>query len=207
MISFSLAWTLLTASMWTTGSSQQLIQESINIRYPEISSNENIDCDCSVTSCDAAYWFRTLPNQNKIEFLAKCNNAERVSYGNDAFKSKFSFTRSSSSFVLRIINVTEEDTGIYSCVLKSKDRSEIWKSGTLVKPGVTPPTLFPKIVPPPAVTSACDCSPQDGCGVMVFWPLVGLIGSLALALVCTLFYFSRLPKKCRHRFVKKRLMT
>lgn len=39
------------------------------------------------------------------------------------------------SFALRIINVTEKDAGIYSCVLKDKKNTEMWKTGTLLQPG------------------------------------------------------------------------
>lgn len=39
------------------------------------------------------------------------------------------------SFVLRIINVTQKDTGIYSCVLKDKSNNEMWRSGVRLLPG------------------------------------------------------------------------
>lgn len=43
--------------------------------------------------------------------------------------------RGSKSFTLRIITVTKEDRGIYSCVLKDKSLNEMWKPGTLLLPG------------------------------------------------------------------------
>lgn len=39
------------------------------------------------------------------------------------------------SFPLRIINVTEKDAGIYSCVLRDKKNTEMWKTGILLRPG------------------------------------------------------------------------
>ncbi|XP_029287976.1 uncharacterized protein cd8b [Cottoperca gobio] len=203
MIVLPLAWTLLTASLWTSGSSQILLQEPVNTLYPEILSTQSIECDCA--NGDSVYWFRSISNHNKIQFLGQCNQANRVSYGKDVNQTRFIFrSKSTTSFVLHIMSVTEEDAGTYSCVLSGKKNTETWKPGILLRPGETPPTLPPKTKPP--VKSVCHCkiSSQDGCGSLVLWPLVGLIAALALALICTLYYFSRLPKKCRHRFVKKR---
>uniref|UniRef100_A0A3Q3IGD3 Immunoglobulin V-set domain-containing protein n=1 Tax=Monopterus albus TaxID=43700 RepID=A0A3Q3IGD3_MONAL len=178
------------------GSSQILLQDSISVLYPKIPSTETLECDCGDITCDSVYWFRSISNQSKIQFLGRCNNADRVNYGAGVNEARFKFNkRGSSSFVLRIINVTEIDTGIYSCVVKEKSNMELWKAGTLLLPGVTPPTPPPKIKPKPPVKPVCSCSneeiSQDGCGSLVLWPLVGLITGLALALVCTLYYFSR----------------
>ncbi|XP_068999924.1 uncharacterized protein cd8b [Embiotoca jacksoni] len=209
MIPLLLAWTLLTVSFWTQGSSQILIQETVKDRYPVISSTETIDCECSNFSCDHVYWFLTIPHKGTVTFLAKSNTANRVTY-KTANETRFKFSkRGTASFVLRIIGVTEADAGIYSCVLKDRSNAEIWRPGTRLRPGVTPPTPPPKTKPTAPVKSVCRCSRnnRDGCGYMVLWPLVGLLAALALILVCTLYYFSRLPKKCRHHFVKKRQMT
>ncbi|XP_069367061.1 uncharacterized protein cd8b [Paralichthys olivaceus] len=206
-----LAWTLLTVSLWTAGVSQILLQEPIKVLYPKISTPENIDCNCN-NSCDSVYWFRNTPNPNILQFLGKCNNAERVNYGPGVEKARFKLSkRGNTAFVLRIENVTEEDTGTYSCVLKAKSGTEVWKPGTVLWPGVTPPTSPPKTTLKPPVKPVCACHPkknfaQDGCDYMVLWPLVGVTAGLALALIYTLHYFSRLPKKCRHHFQKMRQM-
>ncbi|XP_068576381.1 T-cell surface glycoprotein CD8 beta chain [Cebidichthys violaceus] len=208
MIVLPLAWTLLTVSLWTLGSSQILKQELVKIRYPEILSTAAIDCDCVNISCDYVYWFRSSHDHRKLEFLGKSNNADRTTHGVGVDATRFKFSRQSMSFTLRIINLTEKDTGIYSCVLKDRKNTEMWKPGILLRPGVIPPTLAPKTKPKPPVKSVCRCptenSSQDGCGSLVLWPSVGLVAALALALICTLYYFSRLPKKCRHHFVKRR---
>ncbi|XP_075952241.1 T-cell surface glycoprotein CD8 beta chain [Anarhichas minor] len=206
MILLPLAWTLLTASLWTLGSSQILQREPVKIRYPEILSTEAIECVCVNISCDSVYWFRSIHDQRKVEFLGKCNNADRTNYGANVDTTRFKLSRQSMSFTLRIINVTEEDTGIYSCILKDRQNTEMWKPGILLRPGVVPPTLAPKTKPKPPVKSVCRCPTenpsQDGCSSLVQWLSVGLVAALALALICTLYYFSRLPKKCRHHLVK-----
>ncbi|XP_070759208.1 uncharacterized protein cd8b [Enoplosus armatus] len=204
-----LAWTLLTVSLWTSGLSQIMQQEAANVLYPELFSTEAIECDCMNISCDSVFWFRSISNHSKVQFLGKCNNADRATYGAGVETKRFKLSRKSGvSFALRIINVTEEDAGIYSCVLRDRKNTEMWKPGVLLRPGVIPPTSPPVTKPKPPVKSVCRCSKKnsspDGCGSLILWPLVGLLAALALALICTLYYFSRLPKKCRHRFVKKR---
>ncbi|KAM8756801.1 T-cell surface glycoprotein CD8 beta chain isoform 1-T1 [Acanthopagrus schlegelii] len=212
MIPLPLAWTLLTVYLWTPvlGSNLILHQEPPTVLYPKILSTESIECDCGNISCEYVYWFRSISDHSEVQFLGKWNNAGRAHYGEGVDEARFKvYRRNSMSFPLRIINVTEKDAGIYSCVLKDKKNTEMWKTGILLRPGVVPPTLPPKVVPkrrPPT----CRCtknSKQEGCGSLILWPLVGLIAALAVALICILYYFSRLPKKCRHHFVKKRRMT
>nr|XP_046240436.1 uncharacterized protein cd8b [Scatophagus argus] len=212
MILLPLAWTLWTVSFWTSGSSLILQQEAVAVFYPPILSTPVVDCECSKFTCNFIYWFRIVSNHSKLEFLGRYNYADRYNHGVGVNQARFKFGRRSSTvFTLHIINVTEEDAGVYSCVLKDRENAEVWKSGILLRPGGVAPTLPPTTKPKPPVKSGCRCtkknSPQGGCGSLILWPLVGLIGALAVALLCILYYFSRLPKKCRHKFVKKRQMT
>ncbi|KAF7208248.1 uncharacterized protein cd8b [Nothobranchius furzeri] len=209
MIRLQQAWILLMVSSWTLGSSQMLQQDPVKVLYPEILSNETIECKCRDISCNVVFWFRTVPSKDQVEFIGKCNNADRTSWG-AVDHSRFKLSkRGMSTFLLRIHNVTEEDAGIYSCIPRDERGSvEVFHPGVLLQPGVTPPTS-----PPPKVQHKprhCPCSsknqPMSGCHSLVLWPLVGLISSLSLGLVCTLHYFSRLPKKCHHHFMKKRPM-
>ncbi|KAL3977934.1 MAX dimerization protein [Sarotherodon galilaeus] len=205
MFLLSLAWLLLTGPLWTSDSKQILLEEEVSVRYPKILSNETIDCDCGKFPCDAVFWLHS-DISGKVQFLGKCNNADRVTDNVDERHFKLS-KRGSKSFTLRIITVTKEDRGIYSCVLKDKSLNEMWKPGTLLLPGETPPTPPPKPKPKPPSKPTCRCNTGDskgGCGSMILWPLVGLLGGLALAVLCTLRYFSRLPRKCHHHFPKKR---
>ncbi|KAE8298096.1 hypothetical protein D5F01_LYC02584 [Larimichthys crocea] len=162
-----LAWTLLIVSLLTSGSSEILQQETIKVLYPKISSTENIDCECNM-SFESVHWFRSISKYSKIQYIGKCNNADRDFYGTDVDKARYKISRK-----------------------------------------MPPPTLPPKIQKPkPPTKPRCTCPKknpsQDGCDSLILWPLVGLMAALTLALVCTLYYFSRLPKKCRHHFVKKR---
>ncbi|XP_042358251.1 uncharacterized protein cd8b isoform X2 [Plectropomus leopardus] len=162
MILLPLAWTLVTVSLWTSGLSQILQQDPINVLYPKILSTEIIECNCANITCDSVYWFRSISNHLKVEFLGRCNSADRVRYGANVDEARFSLHRKSgASFALRIINVTEEDTGIYSCVLKDRKNTEMWKPGILLRPGVIPPTLPPKTKPKPPVKSVCRCPKKN----------------------------------------------
>ncbi|KAL3059047.1 hypothetical protein OYC64_011057 [Pagothenia borchgrevinki] len=204
MILLPLAWTLWTVSLWTLGLSQTMLQEPLTVLYPKILSSQTIECDCADVPCVSVYWFRSISNNSKMEFIGLGNHADRIKLGDGVDKRRFKFIiKSKKLFALQIINLTKEDTGTYSCVLK-KGPNETWKPGNLLLPGVTPQII--KTDTKPTVKSVCRCKkpPQDGCGSLVFWPLVGLIAALVLSLVGTLYYFSRLPKKCLHHFVKKR---
>ncbi|XP_072238742.1 uncharacterized protein cd8b [Leuresthes tenuis] len=208
MIPVLLAWTL-TASVWTLGSSQFQQGNPVNVLYPNISSNVTVDCDCGNILCDNVYWFHTVPTEDKLVFLGKCNNADRVIYGDvNATRYKLS-RRGSGAFVLRILGVTKADAGIYSCVVRdSKNNKETLRPSSLLRPGEIPPTTPPPTVKPrPKPPCRCKNRPQGGCDSLLLWPLVGLAVGLVLVILFTLYYFSRLPKKCHHHFAKKRMMT
>ncbi|XP_024126310.1 uncharacterized protein cd8b [Oryzias melastigma] len=207
MIPLGPAWILVTVSVWTFGSVEALPRKDFKVLYPPINSNEAVDCHCD--QCDYALWFRTVPGGSKVEFLGRCNNADRVT-GPFAENKRFKFSRKGLSFELRIINVTAEDTGIYSCILgDNKVKNEMFWPGALLLPGVSPPTLPPTTTTKkPVRPLPCLCIETfEGCDSQVLWPLVGVLAGLALTIFCTLYYFSRLPKKCRHNFVKKRPMS
>ncbi|KAM4612667.1 uncharacterized protein cd8b [Polymixia lowei] len=215
MVPLALTWTVMTSLLWTSGSSQILSQETPATLYPKISESVTIFCDCSTDSCEAVYWFRYIFSNHSAQFLVSLNNAFRINFGEipSSVETRLRASkRGSASFSLSITSVTDEDAGIYSCVLKNKNKKEdnLWKSIVLLRPGVAPPTLAPKIIRRPAVKPPSCCAkkekkpPQNGCGLLVLWPLVGILLGLAVALISTLYYFSRLPKKCRHNFAKKR---
>lgn len=113
-----------------------LQQEPSVIHYPELLSTKVIDCDCGAFPCDTVYWFRSVSSLGQVQYIGRNNNANRPIYANGVDTLKFQFhRRSMTSFTLTVVNVTEEDTGTYSCVLLDKKRNEEWKSGVLLLPG------------------------------------------------------------------------
>lgn len=208
-----LTWTLWMVALWTSGWGLILQQNPPEVLYPKLLSNYSIDCHCSNFPCDSVSWYRFISGRSEVQYLGKSNHASRHFHGDKVDKNKFQFnTKGNTIFTLTVISLTKEDTGTYSCFLGGRKSNEVkWNSGVLLLPGVPPPTPPP---PPPTpkkeIKSVCNCSnkrSKDGCGFLILWPLVGLIAAITVALVGTLYYFSRLPKKCRHHFTKKRLMT
>lgn len=113
-----------------------LQQDQLLVLYPELHGNGTIACDCRSSQCDSVYWFRIIPATGQVQFLGKLNNANVFSPGNNVNGRHFESRRKTrTSFLLKIINVTEEDAGVYSCVLKERTAKEVWKSGILLLPG------------------------------------------------------------------------
>lgn len=114
-----------------------LQQEKPMALYPKLFSTEAvIPCDCGNMQCDSVYWFRTLPASGQVQFLGKLNNANVASHVPSVKPAHFDLKRKTKTlFLLKIRNVTEEDTGVYSCVLKDRKTTEVWKSGILLLPG------------------------------------------------------------------------
>lgn len=113
-----------------------LLQKPVTVLYPKISSQAVIECDCVNISCKSVLWFRSTRSVGNLQFLGTCNNANRFTHGAGVAKERFQFDkRGTSSFVLRIANVMEEDGGIYSCVLKDMGPTHVWNPGSVLRPG------------------------------------------------------------------------
>lgn len=214
MTPLTLAWAAI--CFWTSVSSQ-FPEKMLLVRYPKISDNETLNCDCN-NRCDEVFWFRSGYETNGsdiFQFLFHASKIERVSYRPgmskteiDHFKISVRESGTTVTFSLRIINVTEKDAGIYSCVFRNQNLS-LWRPGFQLRPGESPPTSPLVTKSPQKLNPICRCTKNKnnhskGCGTMVFWPLVGILLGLAVALISTLYYCSRLPRKCRHQFAKKR---
>uniref|UniRef100_A0AAY5L880 Ig-like domain-containing protein n=1 Tax=Esox lucius TaxID=8010 RepID=A0AAY5L880_ESOLU len=196
----------MTVCLWTTGSS--LIQiESEFVLYPPLNGTATLTCECS-NQCQTIFWFRT--HSKGFQFLISINSADRIYPGEFVGKERFKPSYRKDSSTLRISNIESEDAGMYSCVLWNLKDTELWRPGILLKPGETRPTLPPTTTmprPPRRGNPNGRCTKgknrtTEGCDSNVFWVLVGVMLALAVALLSTMYYFSRLPKKCRHRFVK-----
>lgn len=115
-----------------TGSCQA--REPELVLYPQVDSSPTIKCDAACPSCNVVFWFRTVPGRSAVQFLGRSDVSDFKEHGPGVDKSRFNF-RKSGGFVLRIVNVTEEDAGIYSCVLRSRDSFSVWEPGVLLRPG------------------------------------------------------------------------
>ncbi|XP_046882388.1 uncharacterized protein cd8b [Hypomesus transpacificus] len=211
-----LAWAAM--CLWTTVSSQPP-EMTLQVLYPKIFDNETLTCSCS-DGCIDVFWFRSVRSKNGsviFQSLVYANKVERVKYRSDMapkdqdrYKISVRDSGATVAFSLRIHCVTEMDAELYSCLFRKQNtHQELSTSGFLLRPGVSPPTLPPVTKPPRKIIPICRCTTRrsnhpKGCGTMVLWPLVGILLGLAVALISTLYYFSRLPRKCRHQFAKKR---
>lgn len=113
-----------------------LQREKSAVLYPKLLSNETVPCDCGALLCDTVYWFRAVPAAGRAQYLGRINNAKVVVHGSGVNAARFEFRRKTRNFYLLKINgVTEEDAGVYSCVLRDRSVTEVWKTGTLLLPG------------------------------------------------------------------------
>lgn len=107
-----------------------------HVLYPPLLTNEIIKCDCVNSPCHSVYWFLSRPETGSVQFLGSFNNVHHPVYGDGVDRTRVQLNRrSSSSFLLRIINVTKEDAGFYSCIVKDRRHQETWNPGSLLLPG------------------------------------------------------------------------
>ncbi|XP_077583081.1 uncharacterized protein cd8b [Stigmatopora nigra] len=198
-----LLWTLLTPFLWSLGLGQTM-EQNASVVYTQLLTTEFIECTCPKSIfCQTVFWFRTLPSHNKVQYLGRWNIANRTIYSNDVDATHFMFSRTKmDTFTLQIMNVTKEDIGTYSCLLMDTKEEQVWLAGVVLVPGEMHPTI-----PPESVSKLdCNCSSDPlaagDCDRHAFWSLAGLFTFLMITLFCTLFYFSRIPKKGCHHIVK-----
>ncbi|KAG7267786.1 hypothetical protein CRUP_015031, partial [Coryphaenoides rupestris] len=171
--------------------------------YPDIHSNVMLTCECVGDGCEMVMWFRSLESGGPLQFLVSVNSANRRtnSTSRDVDPKRFiPKKKGTTTWSLLIIAVTQGDAGVYSCVLKIRLSGSVSQPGVRVLPREAPQKPPPKPEPEKPI---CSCvkseNPQPkGCSPVVMWPLVGILAGMATALLSTLYYFSGLPKKCRH---------
>ncbi|XP_028829501.1 uncharacterized protein cd8b isoform X2 [Denticeps clupeoides] len=197
-MSVTLMWMIL--GLWTAAA-------SVTVRYPDLNGSEMLQCECVTKSCQFVMWFRQLRSTSEFQFLMTHTLLDKAlpAQGELAIDLKPSWTGSTST--LRIKNITERDAGFYSCMVDGT-----MLPGYMLRPGEKPPRApqptknskeeAPKPKKRPCCSKSSYCRADD-CEKMILWPFLGIIAALALTIAGVLFYFSRLPKKCRHNFVKK----
>ncbi|XP_051955758.1 uncharacterized protein LOC127624845 [Xyrauchen texanus] len=202
-MTFSNMWIFL--FVWTAVAVLPCFGAMSTVLYPKINGSETLTCQCPDSSCQTVYWYRYLEKNNSLQFLMFSNSAGREEHGEDIISTRFkgSVSPGKLSYSLRISGLQEDEAGLYSCVFRNKLDKPV---GVFIRPKVSHPTSPP---PPPMVKTkktTCKCiNPSvstKGCIHLVLWPSIGALLLLAVALAGTLYYYSRLPKKCRHRFAK-----
>ncbi|XP_077050064.1 uncharacterized protein cd8b isoform X1 [Siphateles boraxobius] len=181
-------------------------QATSNVFYSKINGTQILNCECPDHTCQEVFWYRYLESRKTLQFLMYFNSASSEKYGENIPSSKFKCSTSTGQkvvYTLRIMEIQEDDAGFYSCLFKTKKVS----AGYYILPGVNPPTVQPPTVKTDQKpVKPCFCKPNrhspKGCEHSVLWPGIGALLLLAITLAGTLYYFSRLPKKCRHRFTK-----
>uniref|UniRef100_A0A8C1HB83 Cd8 beta n=1 Tax=Cyprinus carpio carpio TaxID=630221 RepID=A0A8C1HB83_CYPCA len=181
------------------------LQAKPSVLYTKINGSEVLTCECKDHSCQEVFWYRYLERTKTLQFLVYVNSAGREKHGDDLNGTRFKGSVSSGQkvvYTLRITGLQEDEIGIYSCMFKAKNLMPV---GYYIMPGVNPPTVQPLTVKTKKPVKICNCKPSSspkGCEQLVLWPGIGALLLLAITLAGTLYYFSRLPKKCRHRFTK-----
>ncbi|XDV38415.1 hypothetical protein PO909_007830 [Leuciscus waleckii] len=194
--------------VWMAAAVLPSFQATSNVFYTKINGTQSLNCECPDHTCQEVFWYRYLESTNTLQFLMYVNSAGREKHDENIAASKFKGTVSTVKnvvYTLRIMELQEDDAGLYSCMFKTKN---FVPAGYYIMPGVNPPTVQPptaKTQKPVKVNKNCFCNKKNspkGCEHLVLWPGIGALLLLAITLAGTLYYFSRLPKKCRHRFTK-----
>ncbi|XP_057216608.1 uncharacterized protein cd8b isoform X2 [Triplophysa rosa] len=166
--------------VWTAAATLTTSGATSTILYPKVNGTESLTCECPDHACQEVFWYRYLEKSNSLQFLLYFNSAGTFEHG-----------------------LQKDEAGLYSCMFKMKINTI--PDGYYIRPGVNPPTLQPptvKIEKPKQSCRSCKPFSPKGCKRSVLWPGIGALLLLAGILAGTLYYFSRLPKKCRHQFAK-----
>ncbi|XP_066502721.1 uncharacterized protein cd8b [Hoplias malabaricus] len=185
---------------------------AVKVLFPKIGGSETLSCECPDHQCQKVFWYRFLPDTKGLEFLVHSTSANSAQvYGPGINRTRFhpSVNEISSkiTYSLRISSLQSEESGLYTCIFNHQKYISPTPAGYYIRPGEHPPTS-----PAPTVkiikkkkpyVCPSNVQPVKGCKPLILWPSVGVLLTLAVVLIYILYYFSRLPKKCRHRFVKK----
>ncbi|KAM9451100.1 uncharacterized protein cd8b isoform 1-T1 [Clarias gariepinus] len=187
---------------------------AVKVLYPSINSSETLNCLCPDHQCQKVNWYRLLQDSDTPEFILSANNINFLRYGANIAQSRYKPTASDSSgkvvYTLRITGILKNETGFYSCLLVSQnsaqDPKDLMPTGYSIRPGESITTLAPpttkKHIHKNRSPKICKSKSLKGCQSLVLWSGIGAVLLLVVVLISTLYYFSRLPKKCRHRFEK-----
>ncbi|KAK6494977.1 T-cell surface glycoprotein CD8 beta chain-like [Huso huso] len=208
-----LAWLWVAASWVAAASSLILTQTPNSVTVPE---NNSVSISCKGEAQNdqkAVFWYRQTNGTTDFQFLMHTSTIGRETHAK-GIEQRFKTTLRSGPelCILKISMLKKEDSGMYYCTVL---HGGIYTaaSGTNLTVGELPPSPPPTTKPTkPKPKKPCHCSSGIlktkgfSCGSLVLGPLAAGAAALLVAVVSTLYYFSRLPKKCRHRMIKKKLL-
>ncbi|XP_063067495.1 CMRF35-like molecule 8 [Engraulis encrasicolus] len=202
-MSLTTAWVML--GLWSVA-----LGHKVDMRYLAVQSSATISCECQDTTCQKVYWYRVRQSDGVYEHLLCYTSADAAHPSDTAMRGRLQGRKGSTKtqYTLTLSNLTREDAGWYSCAIPKQTYDDTYWLRVGEAPPTTPAppqktTKIPSRRPGPKLPSCCSVyQPPKGCGKWVLWPLCGGLILLTVLLVAVSFYFSRLPKKCRHQFVK-----
>ncbi|XP_076140833.1 uncharacterized protein cd8b isoform X2 [Alosa pseudoharengus] len=194
---------------WVTLTLSTVVLAAVKESYIRPNDSVALTCECSDTTVQKIYWYRTRQSDDVYEYISFHNAADIHNVSKSTkLLGRLQSQKSGKTYTLTVKGLQVEDAGWYSCYFPSKTQTEFnsyWLRVGEVAPTPSQPPKPKKTTKKPKSKSCCSSKrPPDiqGCGKWVLWPLSGCLVVLAVFLVAVLCYFSRLPKKCRHRFVK-----
>ncbi|KAG5272870.1 hypothetical protein AALO_G00170190 [Alosa alosa] len=193
---------------WVTLTLSTVVLAAVKELYIRPNDSVPLACECSDKTIQKIFWYRTRQSDDVYEYISFHNAADHSNITiNKKLLGRLVSQKSGQTYTLTVKGLQVEDAGWYSCFFLSKTQTEF--NSYWLRVGEVAPT--PSQPPKPKTTtkkSKSCCSSKrppegiQGCGKWVLWPLSGCLVVLAVFLVAVLCYFNRLPKKCRHQFVK-----
>ncbi|XP_062411189.1 uncharacterized protein cd8b [Sardina pilchardus] len=192
-------------TVWVTLALSTVVSAGVTDVAKSPGDHVTLNCVCTDRTIQKVYWYRIC--ESGYEYISLYNAADHhVVSKSTLLKDRLEARKSANTYILTVKNLKEEDSGWYSCFGVSTKQSDFDSFRLQVREVVPTPPQPPKTTTKKGKKwkPACCTSyrPPEGCGKWILWPLSGCLIALAVVLAAVLYYFSRLPKKCRH-FEKK----
>ncbi|XP_028660486.1 uncharacterized protein cd8b [Erpetoichthys calabaricus] len=205
-------WIVFWVALWNIVAS---FTQTSTIQYVKLKNNINIMCPAKdeKEAEKGAYWYRQRNGTQKFEFVIHISVISRETRG-PGITNRFKGSKRDSmkpTFTLKISDLHEEDIATYYCALFTQTNLTMESMTKLILGDQ--PTTPPPIRSTVRTKKYCVCRNLNSnnlkskgayCLPKILGPLLGTAAVLCILLVCTLYYFSKLPKKCRHGMITKK---